>query len=83
MGSITKLLDSSIKFVKSEQKLRKVSTKKNRDRLLVDATATLRDVAGTGNVSDMLDAEQLCINHRWCPTTGAIRQKKGLTISKS
>lgn len=28
MGSITKLLDSSIKFVKSEQKLRKVSTKK-------------------------------------------------------
>ena len=62
MGSITKLLDSSIKFVKSEQKLRKASTKKNRDRLLVDATATLRDVAGTGNVSDMLDAEQLCIN---------------------
>ena len=30
--------------------------------MLVDATATLRDVAVTSNVSDMLDAEQFCIN---------------------
>lgn len=62
MANITKLLNSSIKFVKSEQKLRKASAKRNRDRLLVDTTAILRDVAGTGNASDMLDAEQLCIN---------------------
>ena len=62
MANITKLLNSSIKFVKSEQKLRKASAKRNRDRLLVDTTAILRYVAGTGNVSDMLDAEQLCIN---------------------
>ena len=62
MANITKLLNSSIKFVKSEQKLRRASAKRNRDRLLVDTTAILRYVAGTGNVSDMLDAEQLCIN---------------------
>ena len=62
MPELDDLYRSSARFSKAEQRLKRSSSKQRRDVFLADTTATLRDVAGTGNVSDMLDAEQLCIN---------------------
>ena len=62
MPELDDLYRSSARFSKAEQRLTRSSSKQRRDVFLADTTATLRDVAGTGNVSDMLDAEQLCIN---------------------
>ena len=62
MPELDDLYRSSARFSKAEQRLKRSSSKQRRDVFLANTTTTLRDVAGTGNVSDMLDAEQLCIN---------------------
>ena len=62
MPELDDLYRSSARFSKAEQRLKRSSSKQRRDVFLADTTATLRDVAGTGNVSDMLDAEQMSIN---------------------
>ena len=62
MADVQKFSTTLLKFSKSEHRLRRSANKQRHDILLANSTAVLRDVAGTGNVSDMLDAEQLCIN---------------------
>ena len=62
MGDLQKLSDAISDFSSRSLNLNQARIKKLTVAALQNTTATLRDVAGSGNVSDMLDAEQLCIN---------------------
>ena len=62
MGELNKLYQAISDFSSRSLNLNQARVKKLTVAALQNTTATLRDVAGTGNVSDMLDAEQLCIN---------------------
>ena len=62
MLDLQKLSDAISDFSVQNRRLNKTRTKKLTVAALQNTTATLRDVVGSGNVSDMLDAEQLCIN---------------------
>lgn len=62
MGELNKLYQAISNFSEAKERLDRTPRKKLTVAALQNTTATLRDVAGTGNVSDMLDAEQLCIN---------------------
>lgn len=62
MGDLQKLSDAISDFSSRSLNLNQARIKKLTVAALQNTTATLRDVAGSGNASDMLDAEQLCIN---------------------
>ena len=62
MGELNKLYQAISNFSEAKERLDRTPRKKFTIAALQNTTTTLRDVAGFGNVSDMLDAEQLCIN---------------------
>ena len=62
MGNLKKLSTAILNHSDAKVRLERTSRKKKVNETLANTTAILRDVAGSGNVSDMLDAEQLCIN---------------------
>ena len=62
MGELNKLYQAISNFSEAKERLDRTPRKKFTIAALQNTTTTLRDVAGSGNVSDMLDAEQLCIN---------------------
>ena len=62
MGDLQKLSDAISDFSSRSLNLNQARIKKLTVAALQNTTVILRDVVGSGNVSDMLDAEQLCIN---------------------
>ena len=62
MDKLNKLYQAISNFSEAKERLDRTPRKKLTVDTLQNTTSTLRDVVGSGNVSDMLDAEQLCIN---------------------
>ena len=62
MDNLKKLSTAILNHSDAKGRLERTYRKKKVNETLANTTAILRDVAGFGNVSDMLDAEQLCIN---------------------
>ena len=62
MDNLKKLSTAILNHSDAKGRLERTYRKKKVNETLANTTAILRDVAGSGNVSDMLDAEQLCIN---------------------
>ena len=62
MGELNKLYQAISNFSEAKERLDRTPRKKFTIAALQNTTATLRDVASSGNVPDMLDAEQMSIN---------------------
>ena len=62
MDNLKKLSTAILNHSDAKERLERTSQKKKVNDTLANTTAILRDVAASGNASDILDAEQMSIN---------------------